>query len=128
LNKADDNVDDLKESEEQTQWININAFLARLTAENAESSPEGSLDFSLYGIWALRDALEGVENIWVPSYKKDTAKVWIERAGLTMRKLSEQQRQFQGKMAAPGEGYSSKEWKGYNNERWEAWNSRLQNV
>jgi hypothetical protein len=118
----------LTEEEEKTQWININAFLAILTKDNAESSSGGPLDFSLYGIWSLRDALEGDESATLPQYKKDTAKVWIKLAGQTLKKLSEQEKTFDGKMAAPGSAFSSKQWKGYNNERWEVWNTRLQNV
>ncbi|KAI2629107.1 hypothetical protein GGS26DRAFT_113123 [Hypomontagnella submonticulosa] len=36
---------------EQHAWTNVNAFVARLTAS-------GTDDFGLYGVWALRDALE----------------------------------------------------------------------
>jgi hypothetical protein len=118
----------LTDEEEKKQWININAFLALLTKDNAESSSGGPLDFSLYGIWSLRDALEVGESAAVPHYKKDAAKVWIQQAGPTLKKLSEQEKAFDGKMAAPGSAYSSKQWKGYNNERWEVWNTRLQNV
>ncbi|KAI0380741.1 hypothetical protein F5Y04DRAFT_256621 [Hypomontagnella monticulosa] len=36
---------------EQHAWINVNAFVARLTAT-------GTHNFGLYGVWVLRDALE----------------------------------------------------------------------
>jgi hypothetical protein len=52
-------------------WANLNAFAAQLTA--------AGIDFSLYAIWALRDALE--ENYREVSQVLPAAVQWLRHAG-----------------------------------------------
>lgn len=69
--------------------------------------------------------MECEESKDVPRYKIDTARAWMEYAGGTFGRLAGQNREFQGKMAAPGEAYAGKEWRGYNSERLDVWTTRL---
>ena len=108
----------MTDTNEQKQWVNLNSFLAKLTKENAEDGP---LDFSLYGIWMLRDAMEGEQGVGVSDYKVDTAKAWLKYSGDTLQKLSQKGKSFQGRMAAPGEGFKDKNWTGFNMDRWQIW-------
>lgn len=73
---------------EQNAWINVNAFVARLTAS-------GTADFFTYGIWALREALEEKPGTTQGSHRRaptltrqrlhlTVAAVWILIAGDSM--------------------------------------------
>jgi len=119
------NVDDISDQEEQQQWINLNAFLAKLTAENALQHQGGPLDFALYGIWMLRDALEA-DNKSVPKYQIDVAKVWLEEAGPVLQKMSQEGRTYEGRVARPGSAYDDKDWKGFSQDRWDIWTTKVQ--
>ncbi|KAG4436188.1 hypothetical protein IFR05_008348, partial [Cadophora sp. M221] len=58
-----------------TEWANLNAFVARLTALSL-SIP--TFDFSLYAIWTMRSAFEGNEP---NDAAVDAAKMWFLYAG-----------------------------------------------
>ncbi len=68
---------------EQHAWANVNAFVARLTATNIA-------DFSLYGIWALRPALEELVQYPDAPYPMPLelnltlAAIWVRIAGQRM--------------------------------------------
>lgn len=100
-------------------WLNLNAFSARLTA-----TAQPSLDFSLFGIWTLRAALEGSQIsssvAWIGA-----AACWPLYAGETVYRMCSNKKNFGGKMAKPGDGFNDEPWRGYSTERWQAWRERL---
>ena len=66
-------------------WTTLNAFLAKLTARNVSSC-----DFSLYGLWLLRDCLE--EEV-TPQYLDKAlpaASQWIRHATQVLRESSQE--------------------------------------
>lgn len=119
---------------EQHAWINVNAFVARLTT--SETS-----DFSLYGLWALRDALEDKydargqhQTTTVPIMRElllTVAAVWIDVAGRWMY-----ERRITGEhddVAGPDLDLSLREktlpWygeEGVSTSRWRFWKRRLE--
>lgn len=112
--------------EELTRCTNKAAFLARLTAI---STPKNSLDFSLYGLWALRDAFEAE---CPPTHSAENAirnaAVWIEFAGKTLWKLSVDGREFSDRLAIPGDKLADKPWRGFCEERWNVWRAGFEEV
>lgn len=119
------------------KWINVNAFIAKLTAAAWEDSSfetqsgfepaYTALDFSLYGIWTIRSALE--EKLPAKGNTVDAqlgaASAWVIYANPVLGKLCEEGKQFQGKVARPGSQFKTKEWRGYHQERWEIWQEEL---
>jgi len=107
------------ENVDENVWINLNAFSARLMA-----LPKPSLDFSLFGIWTLRAALEGSQisssAAWIGA-----AACWPLYAGETIYRMCRDKKTFDGKMAKPGDGFDVEQWRGYSTERWQAWRERL---
>lgn len=101
------------------QCANKTAFLARLTSRSTRGDP---LDFSLYALWALREAFEeecpAGHNL-EPAIRN--AALWINFAGKELGTLAVQNRDFSGRMAIPGKKFADKEWKGFNGERWGIW-------
>lgn len=92
-----------------------NIFAARLTQS-------GIADFSLYGLWAVREALEG-DNPYSPAcplqYSLPIAHAWIANAGETLIKLNDDR-------GAAGRGGSL--WhgqRGFCVDRWRFWKERL---
>ena len=120
--------DEITDEEEQRQWIYLNAFLAKLTAENGPDKQGGPLDYALYAIWMMRDALEGKDVESVPKYKIATAKAWVDHAGPVLQQLSDKQRTYEGQLARPGPGCEDKQWSGFTKDRWEMWTSKLQGL
>lgn len=115
------------------KWRNLNAFAARLTA--ASSKRDGPYDFALFGIWALRDALEGREaNVKeygsvAPGALAAAAMWMLYCADKLMREsASPGGRDFPGKVARAGPGCADKEWRGLNRERWILWKETLQEI
>lgn len=126
------NFPDDKEVDIKTRdtWININAFVARLTAtavnaHSGERQDYTALDFSLYGVWSLRSALEEDLSVLPAKTTSDAsigaAAVWILYAGPTLKGLSGSGKTYSGKAARAGFKYKDQEWRGYNKDRWEAW-------
>ncbi|KAG9659808.1 hypothetical protein KCU64_g3612, partial [Aureobasidium melanogenum] len=118
-------------------WVNVNAFVARLTAaaineHGGERQGYSALDYSLYGVWSLRSALEEErEN----SPGKNTidasvgaAAVWIAYAGPTLKGLSDSNKTYSGKVAKPGSKFKDQEWRGYTKDRWQTWEKELDQV
>ena len=115
-------------------WINVNAFIARLTAtavneHGGERQEYGALDFSLYGIWSLRSALEeelsNLPGKTTIDASVGAAAVWILYAGPALKGLSESEKSFSGKVAKPGFNCKDKEWRGYTKDRWQLWTENL---
>lgn len=107
------------------EFTNINAFAARITAANVE-------DFSVYGIWALRKALEDPEPDELttrPSpHNLEAAASWFIYAGESLRTLVERGQQWEGRGAMAGESFKDKDWNGYSEERWGVWLERFRLV
>ncbi|KAF2090308.1 hypothetical protein K490DRAFT_54700 [Saccharata proteae CBS 121410] len=114
--------DKASDPESQKEWVELNAFAAILTA-SAPSTP--ATDFSLYGLWTLREALEDpVEADEVPTAAVRAASVWFEYAAQRLWELSKEGKTFEGKVAREGKGFAGREWRGYGEERWQAWTER----
>jgi hypothetical protein len=109
-------------------WANLNAFTARLTRDNIES-------YSLYAIWAMRDALEEDEK-W--AYKMDAfvpaASAWIMIWGKPMYDRTEDMtpsNKNQGNPGQPGDymirrtGNEKAEW---SRDRWAFWKERFREI
>ncbi|KAG9550905.1 hypothetical protein KCU71_g14491, partial [Aureobasidium melanogenum] len=115
-------------------WINVNAFVARMTAvainaHGGERQDYGALDYSLYGIWTLRSALEE-ERENLPGKNTIDASVgaaaaWIVYAGPTLKGLSDSNKTYSGKVAKPGSKFKDQEWRGYTKDRWQTWGKEL---
>ncbi|ESK91600.1 hypothetical protein Moror_2518 [Moniliophthora roreri MCA 2997] len=120
---------DPERNQKRTQWINLNAFVARITDAHV-------MDFELYAIWALRRALEENEFAEVvinsdsettssSSLDADipTAAQWIFIAGSLI--YSSERAWILG----PGEGnparggplLQSPDTQGFSRERWQFW-------
>ena len=107
---------------------NKTAFLARLTALSAPG-PADPLDFSLYALWALRDAFEEecpANHNAEPAIRN--AAVWIEYAGKTLWQQAVDGREFSGRQAAPGKKFADKAWRGFTEERWNVWRGGFEEV
>lgn len=115
-------------------WISVNAFVARMTAaavnaHGGERQDYGALDYSLYGLWSLRSALEEERENSPGKTTIDAsvgaAAAWILYAGPTLRGLSDSNKTYSGKVAKPGSKSKDQEWRGYNNDRWQLWKEEL---
>jgi hypothetical protein len=101
-------------------WANLNAFVAQLTA--------GGIDFSLYGIWALRDALEMDEQDVSPVLP--AAVQWFRCAGPVLASLAlkgaahPQRADWLGPLCAKA-GLTDL---GFTIRRWNFWKSRLEEI
>ncbi|KAL2133708.1 hypothetical protein VTI74DRAFT_1884 [Chaetomium olivicolor] len=119
----------------QTRLINITAFLAQLTARaasppNNKSPPtadkpahDDPLDFSLFALWALRDAFEQrCPDGSVSPFALRLAAVWLRFAGDRIEKLCSQGYNYPGRQGAPGPSKVDRaDWKGFCGERLAAW-------
>ncbi|KAK0474459.1 hypothetical protein EDD18DRAFT_1090718 [Armillaria luteobubalina] len=113
----------LSRSEERVvrreRWINLNAFVARLTAVRID-------DFELYAIWQLRDALE--EPVEDSSFdaKIPAAVQWILYCGELIY-TSKREYEHGPRVGDPARG--GELWKGdkrgFCEERWRFWKSRF---
>ncbi|KAF5373625.1 hypothetical protein D9758_000904 [Tetrapyrgos nigripes] len=105
-----------------TEWASLNAFVARLTVANV-------LDFQLFGIWAMRSALEngpaeGELSNDVLNQQIPAAAVWIFYAGSKLWDLSTKEANA-GETAARGGQKWQGTW-GYNQPRWVFWKMRFE--
>lgn len=115
-------------------WINFNSFLARLTTwelsaqrAGADETSHEALDYSKFGIWSLRSALEEEDQDHREKGDKTdaltgAAAVWMVYAGTTLRRLCDKEVEYPAKNAKPGARISNeKQWRGYCAERWQVW-------
>jgi hypothetical protein len=122
-------------SEEALCYYNKTVFLARLTSSSSNSVPDpetapGPFDFSLYALWAFREAFEDDVEHGVPRL------IAIRAASLWMIYCAERlwanvliKRKFIYKPtnhcnAQPGDRYyreKKRQWLGFNPERWNVW-------
>lgn len=114
----------MESDNEISQWVNLNAFAARLTASRAA-------DFSLYAIWTMRDALE------TPAAQTKTktldghvqaACAWIQHAGAFLYKCEESwdKDPRKGDPAKGGLLWEGKS--GFCRERWSLWRERMREL
>jgi len=91
------------------------------------SKPSDPLDFSLYGIWTLRTALEdpSPEKKVAPAASLKAAAVWMVYASRALRDRSVNEQAYDGKTAREGESLRGKEWRGCSKERWAIWSEQL---
>ncbi|KAK4162429.1 hypothetical protein QBC43DRAFT_321915 [Cladorrhinum sp. PSN259] len=116
---------------EKARWENITYFLANLTMLSAPGRKGiEAFDFSLYGLWAIREALEeGGEG-----EQEDTteiaiklAAVWFNVAGERLKALSEEGKVYTARTGVAGTKYekTKPDWVGLNKERWGIWKEEL---
>jgi hypothetical protein len=112
-------------------WANVNAFVARLTAEDVRQ-------YSLYAIWAMREALEEKRKEAPEKWMDATvpaAAAWIGVWGKQMYErredLTPEDPETQGNPARPGD-YMIKRTKNekaeWSRERWAFWKQRFQEI
>lgn len=103
---------------EVPQRINESIFAARLTYFQV-------CDFSLYGLWALREALEG-EMSWCTAGPLERtvpiAHAWILHAGEFLVQLDDDR----GSLARGGSLWTGRN--GFGKERWLFWTQRLEEL
>lgn len=104
-------------TEQQTMWLNLNAWTATLVA-SVQAQGKSIPDFSLYGIWTIRMALEegSPSNIALQA-----AATWFSYASSSLYQMSLSGKQFDGKVAKPGWIFKDREWRGYSQNRWASW-------
>jgi hypothetical protein len=106
---------------ENTHWLNLNAFAARLTASQV-------VDLSLYAIWTMRDALETPLGEIETASRDQTlraAALWIELCGERLRSLEQvwEVHPTKGDPARGGPLYNGPH--GFCGQRWEFWRERF---
>ncbi|KAJ3950829.1 hypothetical protein N0V92_012780 [Colletotrichum tropicale] len=109
--------------EDKTSWDNLAAFLAQLTsrASVSEGTPD-PLDYSTYGLWALRTAFEEEHPAGADkSAALRQASIWIKYSGETLQKLAARDAKLEAKTGKAGGKFGGKEWRGFNQERWGVW-------
>jgi hypothetical protein len=74
---------------------------------------------------ALED-IEGSQKVdEVDKTSLEAAAAWFAYAAPTLWALSEQGKEFQGKIAKQGQALQGKEWRGFSKERWQFWEEKL---
>ncbi|RDW73659.1 hypothetical protein BP5796_07101 [Coleophoma crateriformis] len=113
--------------EDALKWKNLNAFVAHLTV--LSSAPGDAFDFSLYGIWALRNALESHSSP-NQTLSVQTAGLWMLYASDVLEERSRRGQMFEGKSAKQGDlkELDGKEWRGLCWDRWEFWVKRFKDL
>lgn len=56
------------------------------------------------------------------------AAVWFVYTAPVLRELSVKAKQFEGKVAKPGELFKDEGWRGFSEDRWKAWVGKLKEV
>lgn len=119
-------------SDHSDAFINLCAFSAYLTI--CRKANLG--DFSLHGLWIIREAFEQddtVEDLVLhQSIKKiRAARVWLQIAGNRLYKACLDNEEYSGKMGVIGIGARTelnKNIKGFTIERWQFWHSRIEGI
>lgn len=83
-------------------------------------------DYSLFGLWTLRTALE--EQGEIPDVSTAAAAVWLIHSAPTLRAFCKENKSFEGKVAKPGSSFTEEEWRGFSEGRWNAWRNNLRDV
>lgn len=109
--------DDSPEEAKQ-HWLNLNAFAAVLLSSSHGHQKTGP-DFSLFGLWTIRTALEEHDRPSIISI--EAAAVWFVSAAPPLFKLCKDEKSFDGKKARAGSRFQDKAWTGFSIERWRAW-------
>ncbi|KAF2762773.1 hypothetical protein EJ05DRAFT_481660 [Pseudovirgaria hyperparasitica] len=113
----------------KTPYVNQNAFLARLTNMSTAGDADDTLDFSLYALWSLREALEDDAPEETPGYGAiRAAAVWMIYSAEKIWQLSEAEKAFDGKLAKAGRKFKDEEWRGFNNDRWNVWKDEFRKL
>ncbi|KAK0243770.1 hypothetical protein EDD85DRAFT_760496 [Armillaria nabsnona] len=121
-----DAEEDTERAPKRERWVNLNAFVARLTAARV-------YDFELYAIWQLRDALEepieeSGEEVTGSSFdaKIPAAVQWILYCGELIY-TSKREYEHGPRVGDPAKG--GELWKGdkrgFCEERWDFWKNRF---
>ncbi|KAK3990912.1 hypothetical protein QBC44DRAFT_59236 [Cladorrhinum sp. PSN332] len=110
-------------SEERQEWENIAYFLATLTALEPVKPV---FDFSLFGLWTLREAFESNEGDTEEGVK--LAAIWVHVAGKRLKGLSKKGKDFDSRLGVAGPKYEEKhaDWIGFSEERWGIWKEGFQ--
>ncbi|KAH6847181.1 hypothetical protein B0I37DRAFT_374428 [Chaetomium sp. MPI-CAGE-AT-0009] len=109
-------------AQQRAKWENLTAFVAQLTARS--ESADNPLDFSLFGLWAMRDAFEADGGVGSEAAVR-LAALWVRFAGARLRKLSADGHELSAKLGVSRGKYADRGWKGFNEERWKAWGEEL---
>lgn len=107
-------------------WYNQTAFVAQLTARAVEEDPDDeTLDFSRFGLWHMRKALEKGDKDRVPEADIQHAALWVRFAGERLRQLSADGEEMPARTGIPGSRYRDRGWKGFTEDRWRVWKDEL---
>ncbi|OHE94371.1 hypothetical protein CORC01_10299 [Colletotrichum orchidophilum] len=124
-----DAFDTSASEEEKASWINLSAFAAQLTSRADLTNSHDPLDFSLFGLWALRTAFEEEQpGDGDSAVAVSIAYQWIDYSGDALRELSSKNRDYEGKSGKAGAKFGDREWKGLNEERWSAWTGAFESA
>ncbi|KAJ0300192.1 hypothetical protein COL5a_003859 [Colletotrichum fioriniae] len=126
-----DTTDTSASAEEKASWTNLSAFAAQLTARADLTNPQDPFDFSLYALWALRDAFEvdfAAASVERHSIATRLAYQWLSYAPDALHDLSLKGRDFDGKSGKPGSKFADREWKGMNEARYGAWADSITSI
>ena len=105
---------------------NQTAFVAQLTGRAAEEAADDySLDYSLFGLWHMREALEQGDQDTVPEAAIQHAALRARFAGERLRQLSADGESLPQNTCACGSRYRDRGWKGFNEDRWQVWKDEL---
>ncbi|KAK1475982.1 hypothetical protein CTAM01_15553 [Colletotrichum tamarilloi] len=126
-----DTSDASASAEEKASWTNLSAFAAQLTARADLTNSQDPFDFSLYALWALREAFE--EDFAAASVERNSiatrlAYQWLSYAPDALHDLSVKGRDFDGKSGKPGSKFADREWKGMNEARYGVWADSITSI
>ncbi|RTE84063.1 hypothetical protein BHE90_001409 [Fusarium euwallaceae] len=120
---------DVARSRPEQAFVNINAFFARLTADDIQDS-------LLFAIWVFGEALEDpaedeIAQTTSPELLK-AASVWFIYGAESLAKARDEAKQFDGKLARPGDSLSAYRdvagWGGFCPDRWNVWKARFSSL
>ena len=84
--------------------------------------PEPPLDYSLFGLWVLREAFEDAGKEQTPGDgAMRAACMWMLYAAGALWRNSKAGRQVEGNMGIGGGEYAERGWTGFAEERWGVW-------